>query len=149
MKIFIMAQGKGSRWTRNSPVDVPKQLIPIGDTTIIGRTIKQLGREHEIVVVAPSEFVIQVPEWCKVVTLDEPTGALLRGIYFTGNLWESDRNVILLGDVIFSNTAIDLILNEKLSFAMYGRIGTNLVAGKEASELFKTKMATFLKFFFT
>lgn len=137
-----MAQGKGSRWevdrTRN-PIDLPcdfKQLIPLGNETVITRTIRQLQGERITVVAKYGDFSFHLPPGIAIQELREPTGTILRGIWKIAGLWSADRIIILLGDVVYSNAMIDLILSDKKPFSFYGRLGANQVTGKQAPELF-------------
>ncbi len=62
--------------------------------------------------------------------------SLLGGIMTIMPLWETDRTIVLLGDVVFSYKALDLILNTQQPVSFLGRPGSNPVIGKEAAELF-------------
>ena len=63
MKIYLLAQGQGSRWksdsNRNTTIELPseyKQLTPLGDETIITRIIRQIF-EYDPIVIANGDFI--------------------------------------------------------------------------------------------
>jgi hypothetical protein len=137
MKIFIMAQGEGSRWDwTRPPAELKpseyKQLIPIGDEVLIQRTVRQL-EGNKIVLVANQDFF----KYCNVIfTLNSPVGTLIEGIAKTKPLWDKDRNIFILGDVVFSNAAIKTILNDQNPFTIFARFAGNIYTKKAAKEIF-------------
>jgi len=137
MKIFIMAQGDGSRWKENTKIELPseyKQLIPLGKETIITRTLRQL-EGYDITVIADGYFAPFMPENIKLVYFRVP-GCLLRGIWQTRSWWGESGNVFLLGDVVYSNELLRKIVKYSTEISIFGRLGENKVTGKEAKELF-------------
>ncbi len=150
MKIYLLAQGQGSRWSidphRKWDFELPseyKQLIPMGNGEIlIQRTIRQAseatGRTPtDLTLVAPGDFLLyNIPKWVKFRSFQEPTGCILEGICKTKKEWEGHRVVFLLGDVVYSNYAIRHILNAQHRLALFGRKSGNSITGKEASEIF-------------
>ena len=49
--VLILAQGLGTRWQKDSAIVLPsecKQLVPLGDETIIERTIRQTCRHRSM-----------------------------------------------------------------------------------------------------
>lgn len=155
VKIYILAQGQGSRWMaehgRNIAIELPseyKQLIPMGynprgeGELLIQRTFRQLCNNLDwlsatnVTVIAHGEFVEYTPKWAKFRSFREPTGCILEGICRTKDEWEDHRIVFLLGDVIYSNAMMKEILTNKNNIALFGRMGMNNITGKEASEIF-------------
>ena len=155
VKIYILAQGRGSRWKeelgRNLTIDLPseyKQLIPIGDgEVLINRTNRQIWQSYsnnpivgqsvsDVTVIAPSDFVQYMPSWVKFRSFHEPTGCILEGICRTKKEWEGHRVVFLLGDVVYSNRMIREIFSNTDTVSFFGREGANVFTGKEASEIF-------------
>lgn len=141
-----MAQGSGDRWKRSDRTDwIPpveyKQLLPLGEETIISRTYR-LVSDHvkysdTIVPICRGEFLDQFPKGTTIVSLREPVGKLLHGIWETRHMWHvADRNVFLLGDVIYSKDILGRILDDEELFSIYGRLDQNKYTGKKAGELF-------------
>jgi len=154
-QIFIMAQGKGSRWTYDDrtgylPPATHKQLVMIGDEPIIVRTLRQLherlgfGKENIIVVADGDYFFQHIQNHAGLMTYREPVGTILNGIWMSKDFWlASNRIIFLLGDVVFSNEAIDKILSNNSEVAtFYGRKGMNVVTGKSAKEIFALEIPT-------
>jgi choline kinase len=135
--VIIMADGTGSRW--NHPEVRYKQLIKLSYTTIIERTIAQVSKYPvNITLIAPEEFDKIIHITVARISLGyrpTETRTLLDGILKTKQLW-TEKTYILLGDVIYSNAAIDQIFTCELDTWILGRIGANKVTGKTASELF-------------
>lgn len=146
-----MAHGAGARWQENpgipwtSPATF-KQLVPLGNETIITRTIRQL-REYNLfpTVIAPGDLFPSMPERTNFHSFREPTGSLIRGIWLTSKMdWSGDRTIILLGDVVYSNKSIRTILTTKIGYPfVYGRLGSNEFTGKTAPELFALHIPKF------
>jgi hypothetical protein len=143
MQIFIMAQGNGDRWSRSDRNDwIPpveyKQLLPVGDETIIGRTYRMASEYSDNVIsICEGEFLKEFPKGTTIASLREPTGTLLHGIWETRPMWYvEDRNIFLLGDVVYSEDTLNRILSDTDLFTIYGRLGENKYTGKEAGELF-------------
>ena len=138
MKVFIMAQGKGSRWDHDVPtISNYKQLLEIRPgERIIQRTIRQFSKYNPIVI-ANGDFADHV---LMMRSLHEPTGSINEGIL---SLYEDWNNVgyttILLGDVVFSNDAVRKIINCEHDFTIFCRDGANKVTGKDAREIFALK----------
>lgn len=158
MKIYILAQGKGSRWKddsgRNMAIDLPseyKQLIPIGNgEVLIQRTIRQLwelsrakgnnimgGVALNVTLIAPGDFLLyNIPKWVKFQSFREPTGCILEGICRTKKEWDGHQIVFLLGDVVYSNRMMQKIISNTDTVSFFGREGGNVFTGKEAKEIF-------------
>jgi len=145
--VIIMADGLGSRWESNqAPVEY-KQLLLMNGIPLIVRTINQVKsyKPDEITLICPDSFMdipgIDVP----TTTLgyrDYETRPLLDGILRTQHLW-SEKTIILLGDVCFSNHALSMVLDILGGYYLLGRKGSNKVTGKQAGELFAL---TFLEY---
>jgi len=145
-RAIITAQGKGSRWSsdRRDNIELPsinKQLLPLGDETVISRTIRQLqerGVSDIWLIGDPGVF-----GWIERVghyTLREPAGSIIQGIISLRHLWMEEKDVLfVLGDVIFSNATMDVIVQHKQS-SLFGRTGANDVTGKAAKEIFAMRV---------
>lgn len=129
---FIMAQGQQIRWQHpNFPT---KHFLPVGEETILTRTLRQL-KDKDVLVVCDSEYSNHI-NIDMIHSLVRPTGGLVQGIWRTLKDYEFDVGVILLGDVVFSNRMLDAILKDDREVGLYGRLGANPITGKEARELF-------------
>jgi len=141
-----MAQGEGSRWREHTYVDLPskfKQLTPLGDETIITRTLRQIKSCPDVTVIADGYFAAYMPQDVKLVYFRTP-GSLLFGIWQTTKWMDfHSRNIILLGDVVYSNSLIEDILADKKEYRIYGRDTGNPVTGKKAKELFALEIAPY------
>lgn len=109
--IFILAAGKQARWEG----DGFKQLLPIGDTTILERTMSQLHSRglSWLLVKTP------LPYFTGWKNTSPHRGTCLHPVacrftsetlLSTSGQWEL-RNIVLLGDVIYSHKTLDRILN--------------------------------------
>jgi hypothetical protein len=142
VKIFLMCQGRGSRWTENARFDVPsdlKQLVPINGEPLISRTLKQLSGVPNVTLVGHGTDFRQYHHCIR--TFRDPVGSLVEGILRTSTDWEdSDHDILyLLGDVVYSNYAISVILSNLYvtrPVTLYGRLSGNLYTGKMAREIF-------------
>jgi hypothetical protein len=93
--------------------------------------------DEDITVIADGEFAPYVIQKARLYSFRDP-GSLLKGIWHTRDMWEADDIIILLGDVVFSNAAIDYILNvySIVSCVLFWREALNPITGKTASERF-------------
>lgn len=113
MICLILAAGNGDRWDGS----IPKQLVQIRNKPLINGTIRQV--EHI--------------EHCIVTHNKEIIGALNGSDHFepkqrrwitetllsTRSLWR-ERTLILLGDVVYSDEAIDLMLDCTKPLSVFG-----------------------------
>lgn len=142
-KIFILAQGEGSRWIPENWGRIPpapyKQVVPFNDKdTIISRTIKQVMGQ-DITVICHGDIIDYIKGLPISVDSFRDPGTILKGIWLTNFHydWQKyDRIIFLLGDVVFSNECIKKILNDEEFLSIYGRRGANPITGKEAREIF-------------
>ncbi len=113
--------------------------------TIFHRTIRMLVEAgiglEEIMVVGPRMMWKQPKAGRQFKGIDipgsgSPPGPILDGMMQIFPLWESERTVVLLGDVVFSYKALDLILGTQEPIAFVGRPGQNPIIRKKAAELF-------------
>lgn len=120
--VLILAAGPAWRgWTEKTP----KQLALIAGEPLILRTLRQLKeRGHEDVIVVTRNKAIQaaVPRYFEPSTFYWRTETLAA----TKELWE-ERVIILHGDVVFSERAMDAIVASQEPFTFIG-IGTQLHA---------------------
>ena len=142
--IYILAQGKGTRWSDGMRVgrkfDYPseyKHLIPINGTPNLVRTTNILkdNKQFSYLVVAEDAMVSAGNYDFPVFTLTSP-GNILDGIQQL-LLTSKEDDTYLLGDVIFSRQLLSNILfHEETSYSLWGRKGKNEFIGKDAGEIF-------------
>ena len=88
-RIFIMAQGKGSRWSRDSRTIIEnpceyKQVLSITDEeNLISRTIRQFHYDPMIKVICTGEFSQYLPDGTEIESFREPIQPILHGIWNT------------------------------------------------------------------
>jgi hypothetical protein len=106
--VFIMCNGQAQRFDGEI-----KQLLPIGSTTILGRILTQLSSMgcNTTVVTHHQEIIDAVPDDINYL-LTEPTPNVCESILKVTSAW-TENNVILLGDVIYSNIVLQNILNHR------------------------------------
>ena len=142
-KILVMAQGRGSRWGGKVAGFTYKQLVSLGEETIISRTFRQLKERDvpdPILVAKACDFE---GVCARIIELKEPTFSILHGILSLRDEWMNEEEfVFVLGDVIFSNDALDRIFSDikDVGITFYGRLGANKIVGKEAKEIFALRV---------
>ena len=111
MKTIIMAQGCQRRLKH--VLDHPKQLLKVGDETILSRTIRLVWEPHygnpDVAVIGWPELLDTVFGVAELHTFNEPGNCILEGIAGCRLLFDKERTVILLGDVVYSRAAIEAI----------------------------------------
>lgn len=136
MRVIIAASGSQQKWSGH--LGVPSHFAPLtrhGGQPLIERTIEQLEPYgHEIHITVPA---------------DERYGSL-RGqkhirewSYFSEyaasrELWDPvGRTVLILGDVFFSDQAIErIMLFAKRQYMVFGRFGPSQITGTPYGEIF-------------
>lgn len=111
-QVFVLASGSGVRWGEGQPKF--KQLLecPIEKRPIICRTVERLAKSFPVAVVTPHaeivEALIRLPKWVKeekLTVMDVGSPALMTDtLLLTVKDWK-DRNLVVLGDVWFSERA--------------------------------------------
>jgi hypothetical protein len=136
MRIILTASGSQKKWEGH--LGVPSHFAPLtrhGGQPLIERTIEQLQRYgHEVHITVP---------------LDPRYGALagtkhLRDWSYPSeyaasrDLWDdAGRTVLLLGDVYFSDQAIErIMLFAKRQYMVFGRFGPSAITGTPYGEIF-------------
>lgn len=142
MIAFILAQGENSRWrARNGKVKLVgefppyKHMIPMGKygAPNIART-KIMMRTHGYIGDLVSIARHEASAGGNNAELGEPTGPILQTVAMCAP--SPGRIIILLGDVVYSHSLIDAILDDMAKVRFYGRIGPNKVTKKQVSEIF-------------
>lgn len=135
---IIMCQGNQQRI--GHLLDGPKQLIKVDDReTIFGRTVRLARAAGVARIVAVVHELPQWPPACGLAGVEsyvqqDPGGSVVGAIMNLREFW-GDRTIILLGDVIYSTSAIRTIAASS-GPAFFGRRGRNPVTGKRFGELF-------------
>lgn len=141
--VIIPAQGKAARWKPSKRISwtppVPyKQLLNIQGSPLIMRTIGQLRLNNlrSIVLIAPENMLRYISvNQLTIRNFPTPRDSVLETILGTKDLWK-ERVFVILGDVLFSDSAIKAIVKTKEDAIIFGRTGPNPVSGKKASEIF-------------
>ena len=142
MRIIIMAGGESKRW--NNYKGSPKHFVSIGGECLIYRTITQVKEYGEVVVVTPPlneidsiwEAFIKTCDMVDCIQSKRIGTASLYELYYT-KIWDSkSRNIVLLGDVYFTDEAIDKIINHNEdNYTFIGREGKSKATGLKYGEL--------------
>jgi molybdopterin-guanine dinucleotide biosynthesis protein A len=133
MKAILCCAGDQRRWRNH--LGVPKQLAPFGGVPLLKRTIDQLAARgvHDVAATAFDERFQAVG-----IPLCIPTTSILpgTGIGFSSGFWStSERTLVLLGDVFFSEVAMDALVSAPDTAATWiGRNSSN--ATKPYGEIF-------------
>jgi len=107
MKVFILCAGEARRFGGTL-----KQLLKLGDTCILGRQLTQLNaRNISPTVVTLSPEIKGYSEGFSATVISPPlqTQTTCDTILFTEPYWD-EHTIILLGDTIYSNRILDVIL---------------------------------------
>lgn len=132
--VIIMAQGEQ---TRLAKLDRPKQLLPISDTeTIIGRTLRMVSERvtgPKTVVCAGGGLWKTLPAW--LCTQQVTRAEITHGLANTKGLWARDRTIVLLGDVVYSPHALDVICSAR-QLTFVGRTEPSNITGKKWGDVF-------------
>lgn len=139
---LIMAQGGQQRI--GHLLAGPKQLIPIfGDQTIFERTVQQIraaGVKRIVAVVHGGPWWVQVLDKVGVESYvqPDPGPSVVGGIFQCEHLF-GDKNLIFLGDVVYSHSAVREIVRQnwpREGVTIYGRRGENRFTKKKYPEIF-------------
>ena len=114
MKTFvgILAAGKSERWLKTKTPELPrqKQLVDIGGCPLILRTHHQLhDRKIISVLITNDDYLAEF--WNMVYRPGDIEDFTLSTLLSTQPLW-SDQNIILLGDVFYTDNTLDSILKD-------------------------------------
>lgn len=137
-KVLICCAGPSSRW--GNYLGVPKHLVPINNVPLIQRTTNQLNEIglNNITIIG---FNPQYQVDGAVLQSPTSTGLPNTGIGHSMEFWDRNKNnLILLGDVYFSNDAIKTIFNNIGDITFYGR-STKGKNGHKWGELFGLSFA--------
>ena len=139
--IIILAHGNQERWLPAERAEAhykSKHLLPVRNQPLLKRTIELFKPYGDIFVYAWGWYEEWIDYPCLTI---QPVKSLLNGILQTRDHW-GDRTIFLLGDVLFSRSAVSTIVEKSKSseILFFGRPHPNTVSGKRASELFSFTM---------
>ncbi len=131
-KALILCAGSGSRW--GNYLGVPKQLIPIRGEALVHRMVRSLheNRISDIDVIA-QDARLQV-DGCGFFKPSR-SRCIVETLLSTKDLWQK-HTIILLGDVFYSDYAMQTITNSDRRVRVFGRPGASSVTGKPWGEIF-------------
>ena len=102
-----MCAGSQARWSYFKKTDFPvKQIIPIRGKPLLKITQGQFP--GSVVVVGKNEYRDKIIKHSERTFMVTKNNSLIESFYHTRELWE-DLNIILLGDVLYSNETIKKI----------------------------------------
>lgn len=141
-RVFIMAQGIQSRMHK---LQTRKQLLEVGGMPLLGRICKQVFESGvlvrpETIGCSDTPTIIGWPDMAEVATkygatlrtMRYPGVCILDGMHATSPWWSDYRNIFLLGDVVYSNDAMDTILSYEGDVQFFGTPDV----GRATGELF-------------
>lgn len=136
--VIIPAAGSGDRW--GDFTGVPKQLVVVGGTPVIVRTVEGATRHgaHRVYVTVPQPGWLPGVEEFEWPVEVEPARFEADRFLNCHELWSTDgRTVILYGDVYFSESALTQILASDLgTFTVFGRRSRSWITGCRHGEIF-------------
>lgn len=112
MTVLILAAGKQQRWGSEYPI---KQLLPIGNTTIIERIARQVMSYDPVVVTCNPELLHLFPASYCPKNHRWTCETLLN----TKEIWSS-QNYILLGDTVYSSQLLKKLFDCADRFRVFG-----------------------------
>ncbi|HJP04354.1 MAG TPA: NTP transferase domain-containing protein [Gammaproteobacteria bacterium] len=142
MNIFILAAGEGTRW--GNALGAPKQLADVAGKPLLAHMLEKLharraqyGIDRVMVVASDPKLHVLDAEFID----PGKTRLTLESLLSSRPYWTED-NLILLGDVFFSDHALDTILSHKSDLAFYGRTGKNRITRCRGKELFALRFGS-------
>lgn len=148
MIIYIACAGSGTRW--NNYKGVPKHLVDVGGEPLLLRTVKQCCVRFPgvpIRVTVPEESIEQyksamTSDTAEITFITPKLDAMSRdasALVSLANIFDKQDTLILLGDVYFTEAAMNAIATmttNTINFRTIGRKGANPVTGCPHGELF-------------
>lgn len=144
-RVLVLAAGDGRRW--NNHEGSPKHLVNIEGERLLDRTIRQFKKyTNNIIVVGVDErykvdglelFVPKPP-----ARFVYPKKLKVRGwkemdkFASSMHLWSEGRTTLVLGDVYFTDEAVETIMNCDKTWTTFCRTGGSQITGKDYKEIF-------------
>lgn len=138
MRVIIAAAGEATRW--GGYLGVPKHLAPTADgEVLLARTVAQARQiSNDVHVLTPADPQYELPpRRSRKVTWHEVPPH--RNEYeHTRHLWsDTDRTVLILGDVYFTDQAIATIAaGSPSAYRVFGRFGPSKITKTPYGEIF-------------
>lgn len=122
IQVLILAAGIQARWETDR--NRPKQLLLIGNETIITRIIRQCrNRGVEPLVITQNEAIQQaVDAECVNPPACRWTVETLQNSPWGPPPWGDGRTIVLLGDVVYSRNLMDTIFRGGPSIVVHGHL---------------------------
>lgn len=122
---IIPCAGDSARWNRY--LGLEKELIPVGPNgeTLLGRTVRLLRQNgvHDIYVMTHKREIREAP--LDVTTIAPASSDYLTSTILSSKMEWTDRNIILLGDVYFSDYAIRTVVSDEAPIKFFGIVETS------------------------
>jgi hypothetical protein len=116
-KVLILCAGDGYRW--GEYLGVPKQLININNEKLLDRTVRLLHKsEYRDIEIVSNDYRLKLSHCNFFKPLK--FGWVVETLLSTKELWKT-RTIVLLGDVFYTDFAIQTILNFKGCLGVFGR----------------------------
>lgn len=132
IKIIIAAGGEGTRW--NNFRGTPKHFTVVEGEVLINRTIKQFSQYSDDITVI-CKNTVNAPVKVELPKEDKWNDAAK--IWSSNHLWSSEkRNIILFGDVWFSDDAVQTIINDDGDVRFFMRTKESKITNKPHKEIF-------------
>jgi choline kinase len=109
---LVLAAGEAERMNGNL-----KQLLPIGDTTVLGRMLSQMKRNDIRTIVVTHKSAIS--EHHHRVHSPKNHNTICDTLLSTSHLWD-DRTIVLLGDVVYSKNTMSNIVGCSDDIRVFG-----------------------------
>jgi hypothetical protein len=134
-RVIILCAGLAERW--KNYLNRPKQLAPILGQPLLVRTIQQL-HQHRLkdIHIVSHDTRLHIPG-TNLIT-PEQSHCTLASLNSTCSLWKRSQ-IILLGDVCYSDKALKTIIEFDQSLMFFGCPGANPYTGTPHAELFALK----------
>jgi len=133
-RIVIAAAGPGKRWGNH--LDVPKHLIPIMGTTVLGRLVAQFREHGDVVIVGPpDDDRYRIPGATLVTPATDYTTDANKWI--VTRPWWNDEGATLYtyGDLFLDSAAVEAAL-QPTAITLAARWGASHFTGKPYGEVF-------------
>ncbi len=134
-RIIILCAGLAERW--KNYLNRPKQLAPILGQPLLARTIQQL-HQHRLkdIHIVSHDTRLHIPGTSLIVP--KQSHCTLASLYSTHSIWKRSQ-IILLGDVCYSDNALKTIIHDNQSLMFFGCPDANPYTGSRYAELFALK----------
>lgn len=133
-RVFILAAGEGSRWENYRGTQ--KHKLVIDGEVLIERTVKQFLKYTDDVVVVGNDKSYEVEGARCYIPPYHPRWLDMAKLYCTKNIWVEDRNVMVFGDVYFTDEAVKTIMTDNKEWRFYLRKEGSKLTGKPWREVF-------------